>query len=196
LRSIVLASFIAAFCSPSLSLAKAKARGPARDTGEAELPAICRQTAQPLDAAGLSSLADLQKHLVHDVLGDKVTKHDDGWFNAMEVRGFLRGHPSAEMAFLFPAPVAIPKSGFRVRTDRAREDLDGAPHIVVYIELSKVQMVRLGSKLGLVLFYGAGPTGTRPKGIYWLWGESGQFCALRRKDGSWHAYPIGAVGVS
>ena len=57
-------------------------------------------------------------------------------------------------------------------------------------------MVRSRTKVGLVLRYGAGPTGTSPKGTHWLWGEWGRFCALPQKDGSWHAYPLGVVAVS
>ena len=116
---------------------------------------------------------DLQNHIVEDVVAEKITEHDGGGLNTLEVRGLLREFPSTEMAFIFPASVVVPNSTFHVRTNSSREELDRAPRTVFYIELSKVLMVPSSTKLAIVLSYSAGPTGTRPKGTVWAWASGG-----------------------
>jgi hypothetical protein len=195
-RAIVFASCVLAGWLSSPALAGPKHRGSARAAGKDDVPAICRRSPQPLDLVGQKFLVDLQNHIVEDVVAETITEHDDGGFNTLEVRGLLREFPSAEMAFVFPAPVVVPDSSFHVRTNSSREELDRAPGTVFYIELSKALMVRSGTKLAIVLSYGAGPTGTRPKGTVWAWGQWGRYCVQRRDDGSWRAFALGAVVVS
>ena len=50
---------------------------------------------------------DLQNHIVEDVVAEKITEHDGGGLNTLEVRGLLREFPSTEMAFIFPASDSI-----------------------------------------------------------------------------------------
>jgi hypothetical protein len=144
----------------------------------------------------MNALEDLQRHLIDDVLADTVSSHDGEGFNGLEVRRLLRQYPTAEMAFVFPRPVTVPQTKFRVRTATTVDELRGSPHTVFYIELSDVQMVRSDSRLGLILQYGEGPTGTKPKDVVWLWGMWGRFCVLRNDEGSWDAYPLGGMIVS
>ncbi len=171
---------------------------PRHDGGAAktELPEKCRGPALALDARGQAALLHLERHLVEDVLADDVTDHEDGWFNALEVRGLLRRYPTTEVAFLFPASIPLPNTGFRTRTGGRVEELTHASRSIFYLHVADVQMVRSGQETGLVLDYGSGPTGTPPKGIIWLWGEWGRFCAFPGPEGTWQTYPLGPVMVS
>jgi hypothetical protein len=171
---------------------------PRQDGGaaKAELPEACRGPALALDARGQSALLDLERHLVEDVLADDVKDHEDGWFNALEVRGLLRRYPATEVAFLFPASIPLPNTRFRTRTGGRVEELTHTSHSIFYLHVADVQMVRSGNEIGLVLDYGSGPAGSPPKGVMWLWGEWGRFCAFRGLEGTWQAYPLGPVMVS
>jgi hypothetical protein len=192
-RATILVVTAALLCLPSPSSAKAKVRDANGVASEGGLPAICRREPRPLDVSGVRALTKLERHLVHDVLADRVAKHHDGWFNSTEVRDILRRFPAAEVAFLFPKPISLPETRFRTRMGGTKEDLAAAPSPVFYIELSKVQMVGVGANLGLVLQYNSWPTGARPEGMVWMWGISGEFCALPNKAGSWDAYPLSGV---
>jgi hypothetical protein len=193
LRATIFAITAVLFLSPSPSSAKAKVRNANSVATDGGPPAICSREPRPLDDSGLRALTKLERHLVQDVLAERIAKHDDGGFNGTEVRDILRRFPAAEVAFLFPQPISLPKSRFRTRMGGTVEQLAGAPNPVFYVELSKVQMVSVGANLGLVLQYSSWPTGKRPAGIAWMWGIWGEFCAVPNRTGSWSAYPLGGV---
>jgi hypothetical protein len=142
-------------------------------------------------------LIALEGDLIAKVLSDpaELIQNNDG-FNADEVGWNLHQYPQVEMVFLFPIAVPIPTNTFRVRVGRRMDELKKLDHAAFYLELSGVKMVRNGADLGLIVDYGAGPTGKRTVRGPWQWGMWGRFCAVPRPGGGWLSYPVGPVAVS
>ena len=157
---------------------------------------MCHEPERPLDADGTALLLQLERHLASDILEDSVPAHEDGWFNALEVRALLRKYPTTAMAFAFPKPIELPPSGFRTRSDLCWKSVEHACPPTFYVEVASVTMVRNGRQTALVLDYSAGPAGPPPKGAIWAWGILGQFCAVRSPTGTWRGFPMGPVAVS
>jgi hypothetical protein len=115
-------------------------------------------------------------------------------YNVGEVGWNLHQYPHAEMVFLFPMAVPIPKNMFHVRVDVGGRmaQLRKLNHAAFYLELSGVKMVRSGADAGLIVDYGGGPAGKAARG----WGMWGRFCAVPVPGGRWASYPVGSVVVS
>jgi hypothetical protein len=157
-----------------------------------ELPEVCRQKPVAADVVAKGMLESFERHLVDDVLGSKITHHDDGTVNSLEVRALLHHEvPEAHVAFLFPRRVSLPRSPFRAQLGGHLDSLLKAPYPVLYIQIGNVRMARLRKETALVLNYSAWGNGKGPQ----LWGVEGDMCVVRREDGGFFAYPLGAMLV-
>jgi hypothetical protein len=162
-----------------------------------QLPPLCQQLAQPLDPRAQQMLLALEQDLIARVLsGPSEAVQNNRGFNVDEVGWNLHQYPKVEMVFLFPIAVPIPMTAFRVRVGRRMDELKELDHTAFYLELSGVQMVRNGADTGLIVDYGAGPTGKKTVRGPWMWGMWGRFCAVPRRGGGWVSYAVGSVAVS
>ena len=194
MRLIVPAVLAVAACFSPVAVARDRANRAPSSNADMDLPAICKQEPRALGGAGRRMLAEFEAHLIDDVVSNTYREHDDGAVSVADVRDVLRSYPTARVAFLFPAPVALPRSSYRLQMGGDVEELRRAPDVVFYVQLSNVKQVRVAGKLGLVLEYTSWPTGTRPQGIVWMWGKSGTVCLLREAAG-WRGYPFGGMVV-
>ena len=79
-----------------------------------------------------------------------------------DLRSVLRRYPKVDLRFIFPIPIVLPASRFRVGTALSSKALAKVDRAVFYLELSDVGMVGPPSAPGLVLEGGAGPAGPAP----------------------------------
>jgi hypothetical protein len=157
-----------------------------------ELPEVCRQKPVAVDVVASKILERFERHLVDDVLGSGVSHHDDGTANSLEVRALLHHEfPEAHVVFFFPRRVSLPRSPFRAQLGGDLDSLLKAPYPVLYIQVGNVRMARLRKETALVLNYSAWGNGKGPQ----LWGVEGDMCVVRRGDGGFFAYPLGAMLV-
>ncbi len=197
---IVAEVFIASCATTRATRAPASASKTAQDPTssgsdeEVETPGLCNESARPLDRVGKAYLIELEQHLAAAVLSD--TAEDHGLFNIGDLHSLIRKYPDAEMAFIFPSQVRLPKSAFRTRAAANTSEIEKADHPIFYLELSDVGMVGSGNQTALVFDYAAWPTGARPKNTVWMWGLSGRYCVTRAAAGRWSAFPIGVQIMS
>ena len=158
---------------------------------------MCSEPEHALDPSAFALLRDLEHHLAEDVLAPSVPAHEDGWFNALEVRQLLRKYPATEMVFLFASQIQLPAGDYRARSGERQDDIDHASAPTFFMRITNVAMVDRGQQIALILDYASAPRGPTPKGVAaWAWGVLGRFCAIPGPRGTWRAFPMGGVVVS
>jgi hypothetical protein len=161
----------------------------------------CEGAQHPLDPAARDRLVQLERRLVASVLEDAPCVGDlrapEVCSMTADLHKMLRQFPEVELVFLFPEPLKLPASPYRVHLGTTTAALQKADHPVFFLELSRVQMVGTAGKGALVANVLSGPSGAAPpSNVIWLWGGYGERCFVARPDGTWAHYTVGPQAIS